>query len=293
VRQHPTRACQFVDERTSRDHLVRGQRILVPVAAGDSADDRHDGVAVAEEFLDVVRPVQELGGVLHRFGFATEPKKERLDPLAGDGVVVPLLAHVDVMGLDVEDELVLGPAFLKCLGVFDFVGFDLIAIAEDLVQGQERRSHPAAAPEEVAPGTPLPLGDSLGDAGEPAFVLLLLGRLWRRHELFIGGDPRRDRRQEVVFGVEITLPDPHECTPSQDRNPKSEILDIRTGNLVTGYTLPLNRQMRFRRSLVSRTRLSVPPPDRRLCGRVLMRLSAECDRAYETYVQHSRCQFTH
>ncbi len=56
---------------------------------------------------------------------------------------------------------------------------------------------------------PCRLGGSFADLGQPVFILLLLGRLGRRDELFVGGDPRRDRRQEVGLGVEVALTDPH------------------------------------------------------------------------------------
>ena len=66
-------------------------------------------------------------------------------------LVVPLTADVDMVGLHVEDELVLGPFFLERLGVLDLFGVDLVAVAEDLVEGQQRGGHAAAAAEEVAP----------------------------------------------------------------------------------------------------------------------------------------------
>ena len=49
VREHAARAGQIVDELAGGHHLVGRQRVLVPVAAGNAADDRHHRVAVAEE----------------------------------------------------------------------------------------------------------------------------------------------------------------------------------------------------------------------------------------------------
>ena len=69
-----------------------------------------------------------------------------------------LLADVDVVGLHVEDELVLGPLLLERLRVLDLVGGDLVAVAEDLVEGQQRRGHAAAGAEEVAAGSALAAG---------------------------------------------------------------------------------------------------------------------------------------
>ena len=151
VGEHAPRAGQLVDEPASFDHLVGGQGVLVPVAAGDAADDRHDGVAVAEDFLDVMSPVQELDGVRHVLGLGAEHEEEVLDTAAGRRFVVPFMADVDVVGLHVEDELVLGPFFLERLGVLDLVGVDFIAVAEDLVERQQSGGHAAAASEEVAP----------------------------------------------------------------------------------------------------------------------------------------------
>ena len=115
MRQHAARAGQFVDESASFDHLIGGQGVLVPIAAGDTADDRHDGVAVAEDFLDVMRPVQELDGLGHVFGVGAEHEEEVADAATGRRLVVPFIADVDVVGLNVEDELVLGPLFLERL----------------------------------------------------------------------------------------------------------------------------------------------------------------------------------
>ena len=113
------------------------------------------------------------------------------------------------MGLHVEDELVLRPVFLEGLGVVDLFGVDLVGIAVGLVERHERGCHSAAATEEVTARAALAAGGTFADCGEPVLVLLLLGRLRRRHKLFVGRDSRGDRRQEVIFGVQIRLTNPH------------------------------------------------------------------------------------
>ncbi|MEJ7640475.1 MAG: hypothetical protein WKF75_21525 [Singulisphaera sp.] len=97
--------------------------------------------------------------------------------------------------------------------VVDLGGLDVIAVAEDLVEGQQRGGHPAAGAEHVAPGPPLPTRGAFGEGGHAGLVFFLLGRLRRRNELLIRGDPRRDRRAPLVPGVELTLADPHDRPP--------------------------------------------------------------------------------
>src|SRR5205823_3171159 len=81
----------------------------------------------------------------------TQQTEEVRDVLAVLGVLVPLTADVDMMGLDVEDKLVLGPALGEGLLIADLVGTHLVAGAEDLVESHQRRRHAAAGAEEAAP----------------------------------------------------------------------------------------------------------------------------------------------
>ena len=68
VRKNPARPGEIIDELARGDHLVGRQRVLVPIAAGDAADDGHDGVAIAEDFLDVMCAVEQLDGLAERLG---------------------------------------------------------------------------------------------------------------------------------------------------------------------------------------------------------------------------------
>src|SRR5262249_40451531 len=128
-------------------------------------------------------------------------------------VVVPLPADVDVVGLDVEDELVLGPLLGERLLVADLLGRDLVAVAEDLVEGEQGRRHAAAGAQEVAPAQALAAGRLGAEGGQAGLELLLLGGLGRRDELFVRGDARRDRRRGFGPGVEVALTDPHGAHP--------------------------------------------------------------------------------
>ncbi len=121
-----------------------------------------------------------------------------------------------MVGLDVENELVLGPLLLEREGILYLLGLDLIAITEDLVESQQGSGHAAAASEEVAPGAALTLGRLLADLGQPRFILLLLVRLGRRHKLLVGGNSRRNRRKEVTLGVKVALTDPHGYSSGSD-----------------------------------------------------------------------------
>ena len=80
----------------------------------------------------------------------SEHAEEVGDALAVVGVVVPLLGHVDVVRLDVEDELVLGPLLLEGLRVLRLGRRDLVEVAEDLVHGEQRRRHARPGAQEVA-----------------------------------------------------------------------------------------------------------------------------------------------
>ena len=61
----------------------------------------------------------------------------------------------------------LGHFSSNACGILDLLGLDLIAIAEDLVEGQQGSRHAAAAAEEVAPGAALTPGRLLADLGQP------------------------------------------------------------------------------------------------------------------------------
>ena len=111
--------------------------------------------------------------------------------------------------LHVEDELVLGPALLKGLGVVNLVGRNFVAVAIDLVSAKSAAAMPLPLRRKSRRERPWRFAAPLADRRQPVLVLLLLGRLRRRDELLVGGDSRRDRRQEFVFRVEITFTYPH------------------------------------------------------------------------------------
>ncbi len=147
--------------------------------------------------------------MVHGLGLGAKHQEEIANAATGGRLVVPLMADVDVVGLNIEDKLILGPLFLERLGILDLVGGDLIAVAEDLVERQEGGGHAAAAPEEIAPRSALPPRRLFADLGQPVFVFLLLSRLRGRDKLFVGSNPRRDRRQKIGLGIKIALTDPH------------------------------------------------------------------------------------
>ena len=117
----------------------------------------HHRVAVAEDFLDVVGAVEQLQALFDDSARGRSMLEEAQHRLAVRRVVVPLAADIDVMRLHVEDELVLGPFLLEGLLILDLVGGDLVAVAEDLVERQQRRRHAAAGAEEVAAAQSLSL----------------------------------------------------------------------------------------------------------------------------------------
>src|SRR5262245_58027684 len=93
--------------------------------------------------------VELLQRVLHTGLAAAEQAQEVGDALAVVGLVT-LGGDVDVVGLDIEDELVLGPFLLEGLRVLGLLGADLVEGAEDFVEGEERRGGAAGTVEEPA-----------------------------------------------------------------------------------------------------------------------------------------------
>ena len=123
MRQDALRAGQVVDVLARGHHLIGRQRVLVPVAAGHAADDRHRRVAVAEDFLDVVGAVELFEALLERSCERPQHLEETQQSPCRRGVSsYHLLADIDVVRLHVEDELVLGPFLLERLLVLDLVG---------------------------------------------------------------------------------------------------------------------------------------------------------------------------
>src|SRR5262249_44288310 len=171
-----------------------------------------DRVAVAEDFLDVVRPVEQIETLFDVQAWA-KGLKESQRRLAVGRVIVPFACHVHVMCLYVEDELVLGPLLRKGFLVLDFGSVHFVAIAEDLVERHECRSKAAATTEEVAPAHTLSPGRALADRKNAILIFLLLRRLRRRNELLIGGYPRGNRQRGIETGIQITLTNPHGETP--------------------------------------------------------------------------------
>src|SRR5262249_40986189 len=93
--------------------------------------------------------------------------------------------------------------------VLNLGGLDGVAVAVDLVEGQQGGRHAAAGAQEIAPAQPLAAGRLLADGMDPGLVLLLLRRLGRRDELLVGRDPRRDRQRGWGWGMELAWADPH------------------------------------------------------------------------------------
>src|SRR5438105_4870703 len=161
-----------------------------------------------------MRSVEQIEAALHVFREWPQVAKELQHLLAVGCVVVPLSADVDVVGLHVEDELILGPFFLEGLLVFDFGRAYVIAIAEHLVQGQQCGGGAAAGAQEVAAAQPLAPGRIFADVNQAGFVFFLLRRLRRRNEFFVRRDPRRNRQRCLSLGVKLALAYPHGGSPA-------------------------------------------------------------------------------
>ncbi len=138
-------------------------------------------------------PVKQLQPVLKTLAFRPQSREEGLDALAVGSVVVPFAAHIDMVGLHIEYELVFGPFFRVRLLVLHFSGIHRETVAEDLVECEQGCGHAAAGAKKGTPAQPLAMGGPIADLGQPCLVFLLLRRLRRRDELLIGDNPRRDR----------------------------------------------------------------------------------------------------
>ena len=154
VRQDALRAGQVVDVLARGDHLVGRQRVLVPVAGRHAADDRHDGVAVAEDLLDVVGAVEQLQALLEL--------SPRAAGAAGRSATVAVPCGVSSYHLRLTSTWCvwtskmnwsLGHFSSNAFGSSTSAALDLVALAEDLVEGQQGGGHAAAGAEEVARGS--------------------------------------------------------------------------------------------------------------------------------------------
>src|SRR5262245_10199372 len=159
--------------------------------------------------------VEQLQSLLGAPGERAEHLEEPQRRLALGSVVVPFLADIHVVSLDIENKLVFGPLLLKRLLVFHLRGAHLVAVAEHLIERKKGRGQTRAGTEEVAPCYPLALRCVFADVVEPDFVFFLLWRLPRRNELLVGGDASRDRQRSFAVRVEIALANPHGRTPKR------------------------------------------------------------------------------
>src|SRR5262249_23180755 len=154
-------------------------------------------------------PVEQLQLILHGLAFVPQRHEEGQGLLAVGRRVIPLAAYIDVVRLHIENELILGPLLFVRFLIFYFGSVHGKAVAEDLVQSEQSSGHAAARSEKSPSAQPLSPGGPFTNLGEPELVFLLLRRLRRRDELFVGNDPGRDRWRGVNLGVEITLAYPH------------------------------------------------------------------------------------
>ena len=177
MRQHALRAGQVVDVLARGDHLVGRQRVLVPVAAGHAADDRHHRVAVAEDFLDVVGAVELLERSPRASWRRAAACGRTLDRGGRRGVSSYHLRLTSTWCVCTSKmNWSLGHFSSKALRVVDLGGVDVVAVAEDLVEGQQRGGHAAAGAEEVAAGQALPAARRRSLMAASAGLVLLLLR---------------------------------------------------------------------------------------------------------------------
>src|SRR5262249_11114347 len=183
--------------------------VVGPAAREPPSEDRHDRIAIAEDLLDVVSTIEQFEALLGGAGEGPQQAEEGEHATAVGRIVIPLATDIDVVCLDVEDELVLGPLFLECLLVGDLLGADLVDIAEYLVEGEQGRCHTAAGAQEVAAAKALTSGPLLAERFQTGCVFELLRRGGWRDELLIGGDAGGDGWRSIVGRVEVTLANPH------------------------------------------------------------------------------------
>src|SRR5262245_40485138 len=66
------------------------------------------------------------------------------------GLFEPTALDVDVMGLIIKDELLFGPLFSAGRRLQRFDRIDLVGLAKDFVEADQRRRHPAGRMKKVA-----------------------------------------------------------------------------------------------------------------------------------------------
>jgi hypothetical protein len=145
--------------------------------------------------------VELLQGIRDPLEGRTKNLKESRGRSAGGGIVVPFFADIDMVRLDIEDELVLGPFLCKCFLVLGFGGIDFETGTEDLIERQERGRHPTARAHKIPPANSLTPSRPFADVGDTRFIFLLLGRLDRWYEFFVRGNSGRDRRHCILVSV--------------------------------------------------------------------------------------------
>ena len=134
------------DSRLTR---FRGQKPLVRIDCRRGAEQGNRGVAVEKHVLEVVIKFVVFE-IEIQFDKVRIPRFPRLVVSAG-GVAqpeyaVPTVIVVDMMGMDIEDELLRGFVVPLARGglVFGFGGVDVVDLSEDLIHGEKRASHAAA-----------------------------------------------------------------------------------------------------------------------------------------------------
>ena len=199
VGQHPARLGDPVDLVADVGHLLRRHDGLLRVRARRRRDEADVGLAVEEHFLDHIGPGEVGEGALVSGQRRVEaprvppqPEQPHLrDALARRLVIVRVVARADIVELHVEDEERVALALPERGGLGGLHRQHVEEAPEHRVHGQQRRGHPAARAEEVAPVEPEPGRQARGLGEDAVLDPALRCRLRQRRELLVGDQASR------------------------------------------------------------------------------------------------------
>src|SRR5215831_285357 len=120
-----------------------------------------------------------------------------------------------MVGLNVEDELALGPFFSIGQWLRHFRRRDIKELAEDRIHGNERGGHASAGGQELAAADSESLGVAISELDQTMLDQLLVVRLRERVVFLVRNHLSRNRQIQPSVIVVITFTDPAAGSPAE------------------------------------------------------------------------------
>ena len=194
VRHRPLAACNGVDGGFAAHFHFVGQEPVARNFRGCAADTGHLGVAVEVNFFEVVCKLQVVNGLRAGFDGGVPACFAHGFALQNEGLNARVVAQK--VGVHVHDELTreLFGAFIGHVRSLGFCFGNTKNRAVGVVHGYKSGGHAGGALEKLAARGAQFFGHFGADGFDSGFVLFLLGRLARRHELIAGHALHRNGR---------------------------------------------------------------------------------------------------